>query len=185
MIVEAPNEETAALEREKLKHELLLLKRPFWRDPKVLGGIIAFLVSAATNVGQYIAAKEDAVRKDRELALKVEQWESQKRQLELELQRIKQQLQASTGQAVRSQADADELAQVKKDIGVWEAAIADSQLKIATMRNEIPRFEKEGRKNRAEAERANVDLQEGLLKMQQAELQKSLVRRGELEVRLK
>ncbi|MFT3719612.1 hypothetical protein [Pseudorhodoferax sp.] len=178
-------DEAAALQLENLRHELLSLRRPFWRDPKAVGAVIAFLASFAVNIGQYISASKESIRKDRELTLKSEQWTSQKQQLELEVQRLRQQVQTSEQQARRAQVDIEELAKVKKDIGTWEAAVAESELKIANMRNSIPQFEKEGRKNRAEAERANLALQEGLLTMQQAELQKSTVRRAELEALLK
>lgn len=179
------SDEATALELHKLRHEVAQLTRPFWKDPKVVGSIVAFLVSLALNVSQFLSAREDSLRKDQELALKLDQWKLQQQQLELELRRTRQQLEVQKAKTETSQADTEELAQVKESIALWETAIANSQLQMATMRNNIPRFEQEGRKHRAEAERANMELQEGLLRMQQAELQKSMVRRSELEARLK
>jgi hypothetical protein len=122
------------LELEKLRQELISLKRPWWKDYKVLGAIIAFLTSALFNIIQFENSEEASARANRELSLKSAQWESNKIQLEQQIQQLTKNNDFING---RREEVAFQLQQVKKDIITWENAEFKNNMELMSIEAEL------------------------------------------------
>ncbi len=131
----------AELELEKLREEIRVLRKPPWKDPKLVGAVIAFIVSFGFNVTQYFNAKADAERKNAELELKETQWNTQRVKLDLEVSDLKQKLAKGTIGLEQIGDVRSELAKVKKNISVYEGALTEAELQLPLLQSQISQYQ--------------------------------------------
>jgi len=172
------------VELAKLRHELSLLQRPFWRDPKLLGAVIAFLVSASVNVGQFIREQSQSHRAERELLIKEQLWNTEMTRLKLEIEKLTQENAKRERNTHYTQQLAEELAKVSKDITVWENARMKDEVNLIGLHQKLADYEREGREEMAEAQRKNIAATQQALQIRKSELEKSTTRRAEIEKQL-
>jgi hypothetical protein len=173
------------LEREKLEHEVANLKRPFWREPATVGSVIAFLVSAALNVGQYLNARAESERKDRDLVLRTEESAMQRMKLQAEVDRLRQQIKADGRSAESCSSAGEELARIAEDIQYLNGSLPRDKAELAKEQQLAERLEKQGQAQWAEAARRGVATIQGWVEKQSLLLDQALKRRSELEQRCK
>lgn len=174
-----------ALAREKLEHELLALKRPLWRQPATVGSVIAFLVSAGLNVGQYVSSRTESERRDRELAIKTEESVISRTKLEVEIDRLRQQLAAGTRSAENCSAASQELTRIAADIQFLNESLPRDKAELARQRIELERLEESKQTKWLASARRGVAEVQGWVDKQTGLLEQALKRRSELEERCK
>jgi septal ring factor EnvC (AmiA/AmiB activator) len=171
------------LELEKLRLEVHTLKRPFWKDPKIVGSVVAFLISVGFNAGQFLDAKSESLRRDRELSIKQEEWTTQRQKVEAEVQRLKQQIAASERTAAGCASADAELDQIAKDIAYLNQGISREKAEVTEQRLQLAKLERQGQTAWIESARRGIATVEGWAEKMSALLEQAIKRRSELEQR--
>lgn len=175
------SEEKSQLELEKLKEEIRSIKKPMWKDPKIAGTVLAFIVSLLFNVLQYSNTTKIEDRLEKEFAIKEDQWKVDKKRLDLVISRLSQDINEGEERKVRIKKIEEELKQVERDIFIWDEAIFKDESELVFMKNELRKHEGAGEKNMANAVRKNIALQKTKIGTKKEELKKAEKRRLDLE----
>jgi len=175
----------AALELEKLRHEVETLRKPFWQDPKLIGAVIAFLVSLGFNVVQALNAQAEARLRDAELVLRTQEFSSQKQKIEAEVERLRQQIDAAAKAAASCDNAKLELDQIAKDIQYSTEALARERAELATSQGRLREAESKGLSQSADAWRREIAVFERWILQLTEGRDAAVKRRSELESRCK
>jgi len=152
-----------------------------WKNPTTIIALGSLALSVVTLVfGQMEKGKVSELQ-EQQLAL--EKW---KAEADIELRRAADERvrYSETLTEAQRQEFQTELAQVKKDIAVWDGAVLQSNTELSLMKARLQNYEFGNQPEMAEAMRKNIELQEGLIARKQGELTKSENRRAELEALL-
>lgn len=173
------------LELEKLRHDVQVLRKPLWQDPKLVGTVVAFLISLGFNIAQVLNGNAEAKRKDVELALRTQEFNSQRQKVEAEVERLRQQI-AAAAKSVASCTNADvELAQIVKDIQYSTEALARERAELASSKDRLREADSKGFSQSADAWRLEISTFERWVLQLTESRDTAVKRRSELESRCK
>ena len=149
------------------------IKKPLWKDPKIAGPLIVFIVSLLFNVLQY----SNAIKVESRFAIKEDQWKVDKKRLNLEILKLKHGLSEEIKKEKLREKNKKELKQIVRNISIWKKVIFKKENELLFMQNELMRYENEGKKLMGDASRQNIALQKNMIKRKKQELKRAKKRR--------